>query len=61
MSDFNDFLDDAKNQYHSGENPKPGTYVCMQCVEDNEAFIVPEMGRTLPECSKCGHTEWYKV
>ena len=48
-------------QYQTGDKLPEGTYVCMQCADNPQTVIVPEMCERLPECPHCGHTYWYKV
>lgn len=40
-----------------------GTYVCMQCGNENNNGIVSikHRGETLPECDECGYTTWIKI
>ncbi|MFR4930405.1 MAG: zinc ribbon-containing protein [[Clostridium] leptum] len=48
-------------QYQTGDKLPEGTYVCMQCADNPQTVIVPEMCEHLPECPHCGCTYWYKV
>ncbi|RGQ40173.1 hypothetical protein DWY99_08610 [[Clostridium] leptum] len=48
-------------QYQTGDKPPEGTYVCIQCADNPQTVIVPEMCEHLPECPHCGCTYWYKV
>lgn len=39
-----------------------GTYVCMQCGNQNQNGIATlKENEMLPECEECGYTTWIKV
>lgn len=61
-------MQNKKSQYQTGEKAPDGFYVCMSCEGNNPVTItMPHdgnrsvKGAVLPECKKCGVTDWYKA
>lgn len=48
--------------FETGEKGMFGRYVCTNCIGVFNNFIeITKPDMTLPECSICGFTAWYKV
>ncbi len=48
--------------FETGEKGPFGRYVCTNCIGVLDNFIeIAQPNMTLPECSACGSTTWYKV
>ena len=42
----------------TGEKPGKGTYTCRNC---GQRITLDDTTDTMPPCSKCGKTEFYRV
>lgn len=56
----------TESPFNTGDFVASGFYACMNCNNDGdnsttESAYIDETGGKLPSCSKCGHSQWYKI